>query len=209
MPILEVTQLRLKGCSADDPKLLDILSAVRDRLQTGSQFYTSIEEPTKLYIFGVWRDLKQHLDFLASPLRSEVLGPQEDMLDLEWTLHIEIEGRSALPLDAPFLVLEILRVKKDGVAALEPAVTRHVQQIQGSSAFKVLHGWRRDAAPASNEVVFISGSEDTRACVSFAAQQTLSDDAVAVNRGEDEMTIRGGYEEILLHHCRNLERNGV
>jgi hypothetical protein len=209
MPILEVTQLRLKGCSAEDPKLLHTLSTVRERLQTGSQFYTSIEEPTKLYILGVWRDLKQHLDFLASPLRSEVLGPQEDTLDFEWSLHIEIEGRSALPLDAPYLVLERLRVKEDGVAAFEPAVTRHVQQIQGSSAFKVVHGWRRDAVPAINEVVFISGSENTRAQVSFTAQQTLSDSADAVNRGEDEKTRRGEYEEILLHHCRNLERNGV
>jgi hypothetical protein len=208
MPILEVTQLCLKGCSADDPKLLHTLSAVRDKLQTGSQFYTSIEDPTKLYIFGMWQDLEQHLNFLISPLRDEVLGPQEDMLDFEWSLHIGIEGRSALPLDAPFLVLERLRVKEDGVAAFEPVVARHVQQLQGSSAFKVVHGWRRVAAPARNEIVFISGSENTRAHASFTAQHTLKGGEDAVNPG-DEQIIRGGYEEILLHHCRNLERNGV
>lgn len=200
--MLEVTRLRLKGCPADDPHLLQTLSTVRDRLQTKSQFYISLEDPTKLYIFGIWRDLQQHLDFLASPLREEVLGPQEDMLDFEWSLHIQVGSMSSLPLDAPILGLERLRVEEDGIATFERAATRHVQQLQGSSPFKVVHGWRCDAAPASHEAVFIWGTENSPAHVSFSAtQQTLGDN------DNGDAVLRGGYKELLLHHCRNLERN--
>jgi hypothetical protein len=148
MPVLEVTQLRLRRLSAHDPLLLESLSIVRGKLHTKSQFYTCIEDPTTLYILGIWRDLQQHQDFLASPARDEVLGPQEDMLDFQWTVHIEVEGMSSLPLDAPVLAIERLSVPEDCVDAFEQAAARNL---------------------GNNPI--ISGWEHAQAHVSFTARQ--------------------------------------
>jgi len=74
MPVVEITQLRLKGLLTDDPLLLDSLSLVRDKLQTDSRFFSCIEDPSLVYIFGFWESLDAHLQFLASPARDEVLG---------------------------------------------------------------------------------------------------------------------------------------
>jgi heme-degrading monooxygenase HmoA len=190
MPVLEVTQLRLRGLSAHDPLLLESLSIVRGKLHTKSQFYTCIEDPTTLYILGIWRDLQQHQDFLASPARDEVLGPQEDMLDFQWTVHIEVEGMSSLPLDAPVLAIERLSVPEDCVDAFEQAAARNL----GNNPFKVAQGWRCDTAAGSHEALIISGWEHAQAHVSFTARQK--------RHGDRE---HGPYEELLVHHAVNLE----
>jgi hypothetical protein len=198
MPVLEVTQLRLKGLSADDPQLLHILSDVRDKLQTGSQFYICIEDPTKLYIFGIWGDLKQHLDFLASPAREEILGPQENLLEFQWSLHIEVEGMSSLPLDAPILGIERLSVEEDYVGAVSRAAQRHVQRLQGNHPFRAACGRVCDANPQTQQLLIFSGWENDQAHVRFSdGQQDHSD--------SDGSTISGHYEELLVHHAKNLE----
>jgi heme-degrading monooxygenase HmoA len=202
MPVLEITQLRLKGLFANNPQLLHNLSDVRDRLQTNSRFYTCIEDPAKLYIFGIWQDLEQHLDFLASPARDEVLGPQEDMLDFEWTVHIVVESMSCLPLDAPILALERLAVKEDGIVAFQEAAKRHVQQLQGSNSFNIVHSWRCDIAATSPEAVFLTGWDRSQAHVSFAARQQAHGDS-------EGAAITEQYKELLTHHARNLERKDM
>jgi hypothetical protein len=199
MPVLEVTQLRLRGISTEDPKLLHSLSDARERLQTKSQFYVCIEDPTKMYILGIWRDLKQHLDFLASPARGEILGPQEDILEFEWTVHMDVESMSSLALDAPILALERLSVGESSVKALDPAVMSYVQQLRGSHPFTVTYGWRCDAAPGSYEAIIFSGWEIPQAHVPFAARQQRHGNG-------DHATIIGQYEDILVHHAWNLER---
>ncbi|KAH4107517.1 hypothetical protein HBI23_130700 [Parastagonospora nodorum] len=199
MPVLEITQLRLKSVPANNPSLLQNLSAVREQLQTKSQFYTCTEDSAKLYILGIWRDLNQHLDFLASPARDEVLGPQEDMLDFEWTVHIEVDGMESLPLDAPVLAIERLVLKGNGVLAFEQAIEGYVQQLQGNTSFKIVHNWRCDTASPKAEAVFLTG------------WQNVEDDVGFSKRLRD----RGGLEtagivgQILLHHARNIERKDV
>ncbi|KAF1849921.1 uncharacterized protein K460DRAFT_360771 [Cucurbitaria berberidis CBS 394.84] len=198
MPVLEVTQLRLKRLSADDPVLLHSLSVVRGKLHTNSQFYHCIEDPTLIYILGTWPSLEAHLDFLASPARHEILGPQENMLQFSWTIHIELDGMSSLPLDAPVLAIEILSVKGDYINAFNQAVMRHTQLLQGSHPFRVAHGWRCDMAAGSHEALIFSGWENAQAHVTFAAQEGHSDC--------DNAAINGQYEEIQVHHATNLER---
>jgi heme-degrading monooxygenase HmoA len=202
MPVLEVTQLQVKGVFANDPQLLQSLSDVRDKLQTNSHFYTCIEDPTKLYILGTWRDLEQHLDFLASPTRDEVLGPQEDMLDFQWTVHLEIDSISVLPLDAPVLALERLRIEADGSVAFDQAATKHVQRLQGSHKCKAAYGWRCDAVPGRHEAIIFSGWENAQAHVSFRARQQ--------DNGDYECAAAfGKYEELLVHRATNLEREAA
>jgi len=198
MPVLEITQLCLKGLPANDPSLLQNLSAVRAQLQTKSQFYTCIEDPTKLYVLGIWRDIKQHSDFLASPGRDEILGPQEDMLDFEWTVHIEVEGMDALPLDAPVLAIERL-VAKDGVVVFEQAAESYVQRLQENTLFKILYNQRCDTASPRAETVFLTGWETVEDHFSFSKR--LQD--------RNDVEASGMVEQLLLHHAKNLERNDV
>lgn len=198
MPILEVTQLRLKKLPTDGPELLRSLSIVRDKLQTNSRFYSCIQDPSILYILGIWPSLGSHLDFLASPARNEILGPQEDMLEFQWTVHIDCNGMSSLPLDAPILVIERLRVKECGIAALDQAATRHTQLLKGSSPFRVAYGWCIDADSQEPEALVISG-QDTQSHITFTTRQKRLGD-------NDYATFNGQYEELLVHHTRNLER---
>jgi heme-degrading monooxygenase HmoA len=202
MPVLEITQLRLRGVLPDDPQLLHSLSLVRDKLQTKSRFYICIEDPTIMYILGIWRDLEQHLDFLASPARDEVLGPQEDMLEFHWTVHMKLDSMGSLPLDAPILALERIRVEEDGVDAVEQAITRHAQQLLGSHSSRVTHGWRCDAAPENQEVIILSGWETVQAHVTFSARQQSQ------SKSEHANLVRG-CEDIGVHHVWNLELKGT
>ncbi|CAO2658735.1 Nn.00g064580.m01.CDS01 [Neocucurbitaria sp. VM-36] len=200
MSVLEVTQLRVKGRFEDHPALLQSLSVVRGKLHTNSQFYHCIEDPTLIYILGIWPGLDAHLKFLASPERDEVLGPQESMLQFCWTVHMGLDDMSSLPLDAPILAIERLSVKGDCINAFDQAVIRHMQLRQGSHPFKVAHGWRCDAAAGSHEALIFTGWENAQAHVTFAVNQKGHSDG-------DSAAINGKYEEIHVHHARNLERN--
>lgn len=74
MPILEVCQLRLKeGVSVTDESLLKNLSTVRSIIETNSQFYHCIEDPSLIYILGMWSTLQTHQNFLASPEKKTIL----------------------------------------------------------------------------------------------------------------------------------------
>jgi heme-degrading monooxygenase HmoA len=193
MPALEMTQLRLKGLTADDPALLQSLSTVRRKLHTSSQFYNCIEDPTLIYILGMWPSLDAHLKFLASPARDEVLGPQEDMLDFCWTVHIELDGMSLLPLDAPVLAIERMRVREEHVEAFDQAVTRHTEELQGSHPSKVAHGWRCDAAPGSHEAILFTGWETAQAHATPAFEKSTA-------------AIDKQYKIMQVIHAWNLER---
>jgi hypothetical protein len=199
MPVLEVTQLRLKRLSADNPELLHILSDVRDRLKTKSQFYICIEDPTTLYILGIWRDLKQHVDFLASPARDEVLGSQEGILEFQWSLHIELEDMSSLPLGAPILAIERLSVEEEHIGAIDQAAKRHVQHLQGNP-FRAVYGWRCDENFGSREVLIFSGCETVPAHVGLSTWQQNDEEP-------DSASISEHFKEVLVHHTKNLEQN--
>lgn len=199
MSVLEVTQLRLKGLPADDPLLLESLSTVRGKLQTQSQFYTCIEDPTLIYILGIWPSLDAHWDFLASKARDEVLGPQEDMLQFRWTVHMKLDSMLSLPLNAPVLAIEWLKIRAEHVDTFEQTVIRHAQHLKSSHPFKVAYGWRCDADAGSHEALIFSGWQNAQAQVTSAWRQQSAGD------GENAAII-GKYEELQAHHARNLEQ---
>jgi heme-degrading monooxygenase HmoA len=201
MPVLEITQLRLRDVHSDDPQLLHSLSLVRDKLQTKSRFYMCVEDPKTMYILGIWRDLAQHLDFLASPARDEVLGPQEDMLEFQWTVHMQLDSMSSLPLDAPILALERIGVEEGSVDAVDAAIARHAQQLLGSHSSRVAHGWRCDAARGNHEVIIFSGWGNVQDHVTFGARQQSQ-------RIQKHAGIVRGCEDIMVHHAWDLELKG-
>jgi hypothetical protein len=193
MPALVMAQLRLKGLTADDPTLLQSLSTVRRKPHTSSQFYNCIDDPTLIYILGIWLSLDAHLKFLASPARDDVLGPQEDMLDFCWTIHIEFDGMSLLPLDASVLAIERMRVGGEYVEAFDRAIIRHTEELQGSHRSKVAHGWRCDAAPGSHEAVLSTGWETAQAHATLAFEKSTA-------------AIDKQYETMQVIYAWNLER---
>lgn len=191
MPVLEMTQLRLKRLAADDPALLRSLATVRAKLHTNSQFYNSVQDTTIIYILGIWPSLDAHLEFLASPERDEILGPQEDMLQFCWTIHVEIGGdMSSLPLDAPILAIERVRVQEKITSAFERSMKGHMQELQGSHQCKAVHGWRCDTTSESHEALIFSGWSAVQAHVNFATKNSC-----------DEQ-----FEMVQTIHARNLEQ---
>jgi heme-degrading monooxygenase HmoA len=201
MPILELTQLRLKGPSATDPALLQDLSTVREKLQTKSQFYSCIEDPTLIYILGSWLSLEQHRRFLASPSRNEVLGPQESVLQFCWTVHMELDSMSSLPLDAPVLAIERLLVEENSIDMFDQAALRHARHLQGSHPFKVVHGWRCDTPTGRHEALIFSGWKNADAHVTFKEKDEGRSDG-------DSAAVSVQHEQMLVHHAWNLERKG-
>lgn len=200
MPVLELTCLRLEGLAVDDPRLLKSLSAVRDSLHTQSHFYSCIEDPTIIYILGLWPSLDAHLAFLDSPAREQVLAPQQDLLSFQWTAHMELDSMRSLPLDAPILALERLRVEARILEAFDQAATKHAQHLRASHPFKVAFGWRIDAATGTHEALILSGWEREITHVSFAMLHK--------GRGEGgDAALAGSFEELVVHRGWNLERD--
>lgn len=151
-----------------------------------------------VYILGIWPTLEAHLEFLSSPARDEILGPQESILAFGWTAHMKLNGIDCLPLDAPVLALERLDVKGDCASAFEQAAARHAHFLQGSHPFKVAHGWRLDAPAGRHETLIFSGWQHTQDHVTFAEKQKG-------NSCSDTAAIVGGYVQIELHHAWNIE----
>jgi hypothetical protein len=198
MPVLEITQLRLKGITVADSALLKNLSAVRDKLQTNSVFYCCIEDPTLVYIFGIWHSLDAHLEFLASSIRDAVLGPQADILDFEWTVHQELDAVASLPLNAPVLAIERLLVQGWCVPTFEQAVIRHARLLQENHSTETTHGWRCDAPAGTHEAIIFSGCKDTKPHTPFSGRRFVANDNA-------DIFIEGGYEQVMSHRLWNLE----
>ncbi|KAF1926073.1 uncharacterized protein M421DRAFT_23467, partial [Didymella exigua CBS 183.55] len=158
MPVVEITQLRLKGVAVDDPALLESLSQARGKLQTNSRFFSCIEASRLIYIFGVWPSLDAHLEFLASPARDEVLGPQEAFLEFQWTIHLELDTISPLLLDAPFLAIERFDIDAVNVEAYDQVVKNHARELQssGREPSDVTYAWRCDMPTGSHEAAILT-----------------------------------------------------
>lgn len=195
MPIIEITQFRLKGVTPDDPALLESLSQVRGKLQTNSRFFSCFEESSLLYIFGVWPSLDAHLKFLASPTRDEVLGPQDAILDFQWTIHVELDAISPLLLDAPFLAFERFRVDTANVHLWSQVVEDHTRDLQSNDRFNVAWAWRCDAPAGKHEAVVLTSwsSEDL--------ENTKAGKRVALGGNQG-----GFFRTILFHRAWNVER---
>ena len=118
--------------------------------------------------------MEDHHSFLSSPLKTEILGPQEDTLDFVWGIHVPMTAaiEEAVPLDAPVLAIARLVTKSEGggkagdVGALEEYRELTVGAT-GSSTWTVFGGWRCDAEEGKQEAVLISGWESEARCDAF------------------------------------------
>jgi hypothetical protein len=98
MTVLEITIL--KHTSSPTPELLtktlSALQKVRSNLAaevhpTHSRFFSPIDDPSLVYIFGSWPRLKSHRVFLENDeLRSRVLEGQEGLMELVSGSHVNI-----------------------------------------------------------------------------------------------------------------------
>jgi len=199
MSVLEVTLLRTKGVAPDDPALLRNLSTVRRLLKTQSEFYSCIDDPTLVFILGLWPSLEAHHDFLASPRAREVLGSQEGMLEFRWALHMELDAMASLPLDAPVLAISRRQVRENDVNAYDKAFATDEHAIFESSKHKVVRGWRVDAAPGAHEALLLTGWDTAQAYAAFSARQTAH---------HHPKKATNATHELLETYCaRNLERS--
>ena len=58
---------------------------------------------------------------------------------------MDLDSMASLPLDAPVLAIERLRVEPDYVRTFNQAATKPTQLLEDSHSFKVIRGWRCDA----------------------------------------------------------------
>ena len=200
MPVVEMTQLRLKGLSANDPALLESLSQARSKLQTNSRFFSCIDDSSLVYIFGSWPSLDAHLQFLASPARDEVLGPQEAILDFQWTIHLEMDATTPQLFDAPFLAIERFDVDAANVEAYNRAVVDLARKLQSKDRGPqgVTYAWRCDMPAGRHESALLTtwsteGHRNTEAGRHITLDHDDNDD-------------NGSFRRTLLHRTRNIER---
>ncbi|KAK0114263.1 hypothetical protein ONS95_013760 [Cadophora gregata] len=206
--ILEICQLKVKSSlSTSDPGLLSALSKARTELKervhnTNSRFYQCAEDPTLIYILGVWPSLARHAEFLTSPEKSEILDSQEDLFDFGWILHMEVgvRGMDELPLDAPVMAITRL-LMKDGdvhVKACEEIECKYREVIaEGRRQWNVVDGWRIDREDGKNEGVMITGWESVDAHNAFTKRIREAHPEYA--------SVTQHYEKMEVRHANNME----
>lgn len=199
MPVLEVCQLQLReGVLASDETLLRNLSGVRSVIKTKSRFYHCIEDPSIIYILGVWPSLEAHEAFLASP-EKKILSSQDDQLEFQWMLHVELEDMSVLPLDAPVIAIARLYIKGgEHIDEYNRIVDKYRDTIaDATKPHKVVDGWRCDSQPGKHEALMFSGWESIEAHRAFTAK---------MREEEEYASIRDNYEGMEVRHARDMEK---
>jgi heme-degrading monooxygenase HmoA len=201
MPILELTQLRLKGVAPSDPSLLESLSFARGRLKTGSKFYACIEDPSLIFILGLWPSAEAHTRFLASPMRAEILGPQEEFLEFRWGVHMELDGMESLPLDAPILAIARLVIKGGEETAYEQATTKDAQVVsEHTRPYNVVNGYRCGSEPDNlREALVFTGWKSVESHEAFLSQASANEDS-------GFPAIQGLYESMDVWHTWDMEK---
>lgn len=196
MPVVEITQLRLKELSANDPALLKSLSQTRSELQTNSRFFSCIDESSLIYIFGFWPSVDAHWKFLASLARDEVLGSQEAILDFQWTIHLELDDTTPHLFDAPFLAIERFNVDAANVEAYDRVVADHVRKLQSKDRgpLGVTYAWRCDLPAGSREIAILT-TWSTEGYGNTEAGRNIS-----LAHDDD-----GSFRRILFHRAWNIE----
>jgi hypothetical protein len=207
MPILELTFLKIKdGFSPTSPSILSSLTQVRkdlaDRIHpTHSRFYTSLSFPSDIYILGTWPSLAAHHAFLSSPLKSEILGAQEDVFEFQWSIHVPIEnGMEDLPLNAPVLAIARLLTKPGAaqIAEDERILGKYRHLIEDATKpHPVFDGWRCDAEEEEPESMMISGWGSEGAHDEFRERTRRENGEYA--------GVRDTYRGMSIVHVRDLE----
>jgi hypothetical protein len=208
MPVLEILQLRVKpSISPSDPAILTSLQTVRSLLtqkihSTHSRFYQSIEDTSLIYVLGLWDSLSQHQDFLSSPLRAEILAPQEYLLDFSWCVHIPLENMEDLPLEAPAVAIARIKVKsgEDHVVKHREITGKYRAMLEESTRpFGVAEGWRVDVGgEGEREQVIFTGWEEKEDHLAFSTGLR--------ERFEDYRELRDHWESVEASHTRNMEK---
>ena len=205
MPVLEILQLRVKeGISSTDPSILRSMQTVRSGLEkritaTESRFYQCIEDPTLIYIFGIWQSVAAHEAFLASPEKHDILKPQEGIFQANWMIHIPISSMADMPFDAPVMAIARMHVKSgDHVAEFNRMLPKRLLVMkEGNQPWKMVTEWRCDSKPGQQEMDFLIG------CESLTVH-----DAVIDGVGEDPgcTCLRDYLESKDIMHAKNMER---
>jgi len=202
--ILEIIQLKFApGVSPDDPTFLKNMSNVRTALRervhnTNSRCYQCIEDPSLLFIFGIWPDLATHQAFLSSPLKNEILALQQDQTKFQWMVHINLaEGIEELPFDAPVMNVARLRVKDGHVTAYDDIMEKKHKGLfrEATKPYNSIRTWRVDPEAGVDEVVVITGWD------SVEAHEEMQKKTWEWTK--DALEHIEGYEAF---HARNMER---
>jgi hypothetical protein len=208
MSVLEILQLHIKPIlTPTDPSILTSLIQVRTSLRekvhnTNSKFYQCIEDPSLIYVFGLWPSLQTHHSFLSSPERASVLAPQENTLEFNWVIHIPLSSMDGLPLHAPVLCIARLFLKNDEglVTRYENTVEKYREKVKEMTApYKVVHVWRVDLEEDKKEAVIITGWGDVEAHPE--AMKRLAGE----KGNEDYATVGECYSGVDVKHARNME----
>jgi heme-degrading monooxygenase HmoA len=202
MSVLEILRLRVKhGISPTDPAILSSLITVRSNLRskvtdTNSKFYQCVEDPSLIYVFGIWPSLEAHKAFLSSPSKSAILAPQDDLVDFNWMLHIPLSDMEDLPLDAP--VLSIARMQPFGGGERLVEFTDVIEKyIRLATPWKRVDRWRVDCEEGKKELVLLSGWESIDSHESFTS---------GVRRDHSQYASAMGHlEKGEIKHARNME----
>jgi heme-degrading monooxygenase HmoA len=167
MAVLEICHLKIKShLGHTDPSLLAALqkarSELRDRVvDTQSRFYQCMEDPSSIYLFGIWPSTQRHDEFLSSAEKSAILDGQEAFFDFGWILHVAIASLADLPLAAPVLSLGYFKVRDGEEGAFQRIWDKYGGVLATATApYPSLGAWRIDAEEGKREYVVVTGWED-------------------------------------------------
>lgn len=206
MPILEICQLKIKPhLSKDDPSLLLALQKARTELRektvnTQSHFFRCIEDPSLIYILGIWPSLDRHKEFLASPHKAEILDAQDELFDFRWIIHTSLSdaGWDDIPLNAPVLGIARLFVKPEGVKPYQEVVDKYSSQVEeGTKPYKLFTEWRVDCEDGKFEHVFLTGWKKEGDHAAFTKKTR--------EEHPDYAGVRNNYEGMDVKHARDME----
>lgn len=206
--ILEICQLKVKPTlSPSDPSLLSALRDARTKLRseihdTSSQFWQCIEDPSLIYIFGLWPSMALHSTFQASSSKTSILAAQEAVFDFGFILHIPIGegGMAGLPLQAPVIAIARLfgRDDEECVKRYDDALERNLPGlVEGTSPWKVATGWRVDCEEGKREALMITGWEAPASHGAFIGRVRAED--------PDYPGIGDALLGVEAKHARNME----
>jgi len=169
---------------------------------THSRFFQALEDPTLIYVLGLWPNLQTHQSFLASPLKPEILSPQQDLLDFGWMIHIPLEDLESLPLGAPIVAIARLHVKGGEHVIAHKEITGRYggMLVERTKPYGVVEGWRVDGEEGAQEQeqVVITGWEAKEDHLAFGAglRETYPDYA----------GLRDHWQGIEVNHMRDMEK---
>ncbi|KAE8443685.1 hypothetical protein EG329_001457 [Mollisiaceae sp. DMI_Dod_QoI] len=206
MPILEICQLKIKPhLPQTDPSLLLALQKARTQLRekvvnTQSRFYRCIEDPSLIYILGIWPSLNRHKEFLASSHKAEILDEQDELFDFQWIIHTKIgdEGIEEVPIEAPVMGIARFFIKKEGVNVYQAIVDKYGRlRGEGTKPYKSVAEWRVDCKEGKYEHVVITGWENEGDHADFTKR---------MREDPEYKEVRDNYEGMDVKHARDMER---